>query len=44
MTREDPKGSLQGRNMKVINNLSTNTVDDPWDNVWVICGATVDCH
>ena len=44
MTKASRKCSLQGRNMEVINNLSTSMVEDPEDNMWVICGATVDCH
>lgn len=38
------EGSLQVSNKKVMNSLSTKSVDDRWDNLWAICGATVDCY
>lgn len=43
MTRDRPKGSLQVSNRRVMNNLSTEAVDELWDNLWVNCGAPVDC-
>ena len=42
MTVAQLEGSLQVSNMKVINNLSTESVDEFWDNLWVNCGAPVD--
>jgi hypothetical protein len=43
MSEPGQEGSLQVSNRKVINSLSTNTVDGSGDNLWAICGATVDC-
>ncbi len=43
MSKPGQEGSLQVSNKKVINSLSTNTVDGQWDNLWVICGGPVDC-
>jgi hypothetical protein len=43
MSEPGQEGSLQVSNKKVINNLSTKSVGSLWDNLWVICGATVDC-
>ena len=42
MTVAQLEGSLQVSNMKVMNNLSTESVDEFWDNLWVNCGASVD--
>ena len=35
---------MQVSNRKVINSLSTKQMDNLRDNLWVICGATVDCR
>ncbi len=42
MTEAQLEGSLQVSNMEVINNLSTESVDEFWDNLWANCGASVD--
>jgi hypothetical protein len=44
MSEPGQEGSLQVSNRKVINSLSTKSVGSLWDNLWVICGATVDCR
>jgi hypothetical protein len=44
MSEPGREGSLQVSNKKVINSLSTKTVDRSGDNLWAICGATVDCR
>jgi hypothetical protein len=30
--------TLQGSNKIFVHNLSTNSIAQPWDNLWVICG------
>lgn len=35
--------SLQVSNRELINNLSTEMVDESLDNLWAICGPPVDC-
>ena len=44
MSEPGQDGSLQVSNRKVMNSLSTKSVGSLWDNLWAICGATVDCR
>jgi len=44
MSERGREGSLQVSNRKVMNSLSTKPMDNLWNNLWVICGATVDGH
>ena len=43
MSEPGQEGSLQVSNMKLMNNLSTEMVDESLDNLWAICGPPVDC-
>lgn len=43
MSGPGQEGSLQVSNRMVINSLSTKAVSNCRDNLWVICGAAVDC-
>lgn len=35
---------MRVNNKQLINNLSTGLVEHSLNNLWAICGASVDCH